>query len=219
MPAELRRRVEERWREAVLSQPPDGWRGGARALSRRSSGHLAVVHLHHHPRSHPEEQAFTIAIAVLSRVLADYRCDRLTVEPLSHSDRWSWSHSTYPEYGWFGFDLKRDDTETAQALRRLVVPDLLQAAESQMDDARLLELRWRGMTNPYYLSNTQPGIPFAGSWPTWVEAGVLAVALDRHDVFDRVVDGLERVVDDRRVSGPGFVEAELKKLRALRTRG
>lgn len=215
MPAELRRRLEARWREGVLSDPPPGWRGGARALSRRSSGHLAVVHLHHHPHSHREEQAFAIEAAVLSLVLAKYRGDRLTVEPLSHSNRWSWSTSTYPEHGWFGFDQQRDDSQTSQAFRHLVVPDLLTAAEEHMDDTLLLDLRWRDMTNPQYVRNLEPGIPFAGAWPTWVEAGVLALALQRRDIFERVVGGLARVAGDRRVSGPGFIDAELRKLRGL----
>jgi hypothetical protein len=95
MPAELRRRVEAQWRLGVLQDPPSGWRGGARALTKRSADHLAVVYLHHHPRSPAGEQHFTIQGAVLSRVLAEYKGDRLTVEPLADSGRWSWHESAW----------------------------------------------------------------------------------------------------------------------------
>lgn len=222
MAAELRRRLEQRWRDAVLAEPPTGWKGGAKALNRKTDSHLAVVFLHHHPGSPPGEQHFTGTAAVLSRVLAEYKDDRLTVEPLADSSRWSWSEpawrlsSVYPT--WFGFDADRDDEETEQALRDVVHADLVPAAEQHMDDAVLLNERWDNMTNLKYLRNLEPGIPFAGNWPMWVEAAVLAKALSRVDIFDRVVAGLTSVSDDRRVSGPGFVDAQLTKLLGLNQR-
>lgn len=176
---------------------------------------MAVIYLHHHPQSHAEEQAFSIEAAVLSGVLAEYRGDRLTVEPLSHSDRWSWSSSTYPEHGWFGFDAQRDDSAAASAMQALVVPEVVAAATKHMDDEVLLQARWQHMTNDKYLRNLETGIPFAGDWPTWVEAAVLAQALNRFDIFDRVVVGLASVSDDSRVSGPGYIDAELARLRSI----
>lgn len=216
MAAELRRRLEARWRAAVLAEPPPGWKGGARALSRRTPDHLAVVFLHHHPGSPPDEQHFTVNAAVLSRALARFKGDRLTVEPLADSSPWSWSESAwrlssaYPS--WFGFDAARDDPNTEQALRDVVSLDMLAAAEQHMSDEVLLDERWDLMTNPKYLPNLEPGIPFAGGWDRWVEAAVLARALGREDIAAAAIAGLTAVVDDRRVSGPGYIQRELDRL-------
>ncbi len=155
-------------------------------MSKKSADHLAVVYLHHHPRSPPGEQHFTVQAAVLSRVLAEFNGDRLTVEPLASSARFSWHESAWrlnPEYGhWFGFDDERDHPSKAQALRDIVTADMLPAAEAHMDDHRLLVDRWdETMINARYLRNLQPGIPFGGNWQRWVEAAVLASSLGRTD--------------------------------------
>ncbi len=159
---------------------------------------------------------------MLSRVLAEYRGDRLTVEPLADSGRWSWSESAWrlnsAYEAWFGFDDARDEPATAKALRDIVTSEMLPAADAHMNDQRLLAERWdEGMVNPRYLPNLEPGIPFAGDWPRWVEVAVLAWTLGRRDIYQRAVGGLESVADDPRVAGPGYVREALDRLNVLAT--
>ncbi len=73
------------------------------------------------------------------------------------------------------------------------------------------------MINARYLPNLEPGIPFAGNWPKWVEAAVLAFSAGRIDIYRRVIAGLESVADDSRVAGPGYVREAVERLLRLAT--